>query len=156
MIIKPLGACSFMRKASDDLSLSRFNQARDRIASSLLKMITPAADSPQDQMIVLGSPSYRILEWLARLCGFDRLQVESVLREGAGQRALWNLVRSISDYGIGTPQSLRAPVAVVWSLSYGCNLRCMHCYQNASHPSSDELTLDEQLGIVDQMAQAGV
>lgn len=145
-----------MRKASDDLSLSRFNQARDRIASSLLKMITPAADSPQNQMIVLGSPSYRILEWLARLCGFDRLQVESVLREGAGQRALWNLVRSISDYGIGTPQSLRAPVAVVWSLSYGCNLRCMHCYQNASHPSSDELTLDEQLGIVDQMAQAGV
>jgi radical SAM protein with 4Fe4S-binding SPASM domain len=145
-----------MRKASDDLSLSRFNQARDRIASSLLKMITPASDSPQDQMIALGSPSYRILEWLARLCGFDRLQVESVLGKGAGQRALWNLVRSISDYGIGTPQSLRAPVSVVWSLSYGCNLRCMHCYQNASHPSSDELNLDEQLEIVDQMARAGV
>ena len=32
----------------------------------------------------------------------------------------------------------------------------MHCYQNASHPSSDELTLEEQLGVVDQMAQAGV
>jgi len=32
----------------------------------------------------------------------------------------------------------------------------MHCYQNAGRPASDELTLDEQLGIVDQMAQAGV
>ena len=145
-----------MTKSSDDLSLSRFNQARDRIASSLLKMITPVGDSPQDQIIVPGSPSCKILEWLARLCGFDRLQVESVLREGAGQRALWNLVRSISDYGIRTPQNLKAPVSVVWSLSYGCNLRCMHCYQNASHPSSDELTLDEQMGIVNQMAQAGV
>jgi radical SAM protein with 4Fe4S-binding SPASM domain len=145
-----------VRKSSDDLSLSRFNRARDRIASSLLKMITPLADSPQDQMVLPGSPSYKILEWLARLCGFDRLQVESVLREGAGQRALWNLVSSISDYGIGTPQNLKAPVSVVWSLSYGCNLRCMHCYQNASHPSSDELSLDEQLAIVDQMAQAGV
>lgn len=145
-----------MGKSSVDLSLSPFDRARDRIASSLLKMITPVADSPQDQRIVPGSPTYKILESLARLCGFDRLQVESVLREGAGRRALWNLVRSISDYGIGTPQALKAPVSVVWSLSYGCNLRCMHCYQNASRPSSDELTLDEQLGIVDQMAQAGV
>jgi radical SAM protein with 4Fe4S-binding SPASM domain len=145
-----------MRKSSDDLSLSPFAQARDRIASSLLKMITPVADSPQDQRIVLGSPTHKILESLARLCGFDPLQVESVLQEGAGQRALWNLVRSISEYGIRTPQTLTAPVSVVWSLSYGCNLRCMHCYQNASRPSSDELTLDEQLGIVDQMAQAGV
>jgi len=145
-----------MRKSSDDLSLSQFNQARDRIASSLLKMITPLAESPQNQMIVPGSSSYKILEWLARLCGFDRLQVESVLREPAGQRALWNLVSSISDYGIGTPQNLKAPVSVVWSLSYGCNLRCMHCYQNASHPSSDELTLDEQLAVVDQLAQTGV
>jgi radical SAM protein with 4Fe4S-binding SPASM domain len=145
-----------VRKSIDDLSLSRFKQARDLIASSLLKIITPLADSPQDQMIVPGSPSYRILEWLARLCGFDRLQVETVLRQAAGQRALWNLVSSISDYGIGTPQNLKAPVSVVWSLSYGCNLRCVHCYQSASRPSSDELTLHEQLGIVDQMAQAGV
>jgi radical SAM protein with 4Fe4S-binding SPASM domain len=145
-----------MRKPSDDLSLSQFNQARDRIASSLLKMITPLAESPQDQMIVNGSSSYKILEWLARLCGFDRLQVESVLREPAGQRALWNLVSSISDYGIGTPQNLKAPVSIVWSLSYGCNLRCMHCYQNASAPSSDELTLDEQLAVVDQLVQTGV
>ncbi len=145
-----------MRKSGHDLSLSPFDQARDRIASSLLKWITPVADSPQDQRIVPGSPTYKILEWLASLCGFDRLQIESVLRTGAGQRALWNLVSSISEYGIATPQVLKAPVSVVWSLSYGCNLRCMHCYQNASGPSSDELTLDKQLGIVDQMAQAGV
>src|SRR3972149_3388817 len=145
-----------MRKSGGDFSLSPLDQARDRIASSLLRMITPVADSPQDQRIVLGSPSYKILESLARLCGFDRLQVESILREGAGQRALWNLLRSLSDYGIGTPQALKAPVSVVWSLSYGCNLRCMHCYQNATRPSLDELTLDQQLDIVDQMAHEGV
>jgi radical SAM protein with 4Fe4S-binding SPASM domain len=145
-----------MRKSGDAFSLSPLDQARDRIVSSLLRMITPVADSPQDQRIVLGSPTYKMLESLARLCGFDRQQVESVLREGAGRRALWNLLRSLSDYGIGTPQALKAPVSVVWSLSYGCNLRCMHCYQNASRASSDELALDEQLGIVDQSARAGV
>ena len=66
------------------------------------------------------------------------------------------MLKSISEYGITTPQRLKAPVSVVWSLSYRCNLLCMHCYQNASEPSSDELTIDEQLVVVDQMARAGV
>ena len=145
-----------MRKPSDNLSLSILDRARDRVISSLLRVTMPVADSPQDPGLTIGSPSYKILERLAGLCGFDRFQVENVLREGAGRRALWNLLRSLSDYGVGTPQTLRAPVSVVWSLSYGCNLRCMHCYQNASHPSSDELTLEEQLDVVDQMGQAGV
>lgn len=83
-------------------------------------------------------------------------EVEDLLYDDSIQRTLWNLLRSIAQYGIGSPQTLKAPISVVWSLSYRCNLRCMHCYQNASEPSSDELTLDEQLNIVDQMAYAGV
>jgi radical SAM protein with 4Fe4S-binding SPASM domain len=145
-----------MKESSDNLSLSLLDRARDRIVSSLLEVAMPVADSPQDLRLPFGSPKYRLLEWLAGQCGFDRSQVQGVLREGAGRRALWNLLKSVSDYGVGTPQTLRAPVSVVWSLSYGCNLRCMHCYQNASRPSPDELTLEEQLGVVDQMAQAGV
>ena len=145
-----------MKESSDNLSLSLLDRARDRVVSSLLEVAMPVADSPEDLRLSLGSPKYRLLEWLAGRCGFDRSQVRSVLSEGAGRRALWNLLRSVSDYGVGTPQTLRAPVSVVWSLSYGCNLRCMHCYQNASRPSRDELTLEEQLGVVDQMAYAGV
>ena len=145
-----------MEESSDNLSLSLLDRARDRIVSSLLEVAMPVADSPQDLRLPPGSPKYRLLEWLAGQCGFDRSQVRDVLREGAGRRALWNLLKSVSDYGVGTPQTLRAPVSVVWSLSYGCNLRCMHCYQNASRPSPDELTLEEQLDVVDQMAQAGV
>jgi radical SAM protein with 4Fe4S-binding SPASM domain len=145
-----------MKESSDNLSLSPLDRARDRIVSSLLEVAMPVADSPQDLTLRLGSASYRLLEWLAGRCGFDRSQVQSVLQEGAGRRALWNLLRSVSDFGVGAPQILRAPVSVVWSLSYGCNLRCLHCYQNASRPSPDELNLDEQLGVVDQMAHAGV
>ena len=145
-----------MKESSDNLSLSTLDRARDRIVSSLLEVAMPVADSPESLKLTLGSPKYRLLEWLAGHCGFDRSQVQSVLQEGAGRRALWNLLKSVSDYGVGTPQTLRAPVSVVWSLSYGCNLRCKHCYQNASRPSPDELTLEEQLGVVDQMAHAGV
>ena len=145
-----------MPKSNNSLSLSVLDRARDRIISSLIETAVPVANSPQEQALAIGSSRLRILEWLAGLCGFDRSQVEGVLREGAGQRALWNLLKSVSEYGVGTPQVLRAPVSVVWSLSYGCNLRCMHCYQNASRPSSDELTLEEQLNIVDQLGRAGV
>ena len=140
----------------DNLSPPPIDRGRDRMVSLLLKLVTPAAHSKDPPMLVRGSPTYRILNLLGRLCGFDPVQVEKILQEGAGRRALWNLLKSVSDYGIGIPQTLKAPVSVVWSLSYGCNLRCMHCYQKASRPSSDELTLDQQLSIVDQMARAGV
>jgi radical SAM protein with 4Fe4S-binding SPASM domain len=83
-------------------------------------------------------------------------EVNRALQDDAGQRGAWNLLRSIAEFGITIPQKLKAPVSVVWSLSYRCNLRCMHCYQNAGEPSTDELTVDEQLDIIDQMARAGV
>ena len=145
-----------MRKSKDNLSLSPLTRARDRVVSSILEAAVPAGDTPQDPSLAFGSSKLRIVEWLAGLCGFDRSQVNGALREVAGQRALWNLLKSITDYGVGTPQILRAPVSVVWSLSYGCNLRCTHCYQNATRPSSDELTLEEQLNVVDQLGSAGV
>jgi radical SAM protein with 4Fe4S-binding SPASM domain len=145
-----------MRRSRDDLSLPLIDRARDRMVSFLLKMVTPDADSEDPPRLFPNSRAYGILNWAGHLCGFTPAQVRNVLREGAGRRALSNLLRSISDYGIGTPQTLKAPVSVVWSLSYGCNLRCMHCYQKAGRPSSDELTLDQQLSIVDQMARAGV
>lgn len=152
-----MGPCSLMRWSHDNLSPPLIDRARDLIVSLLLKTITPAADSLEDApRIVPGSPTYRILSWLGHQCGFDPIHVENVLQEMAGRRALWNLLKSVSDYGIRIPQTLKAPVSVVWSLSYGCNLRCLHCYQNASRPSSDELTLDQQLSVVDQMARAGV
>lgn len=146
-----------MSQSRNGSSLPITSRARDSIASLLLRTVVPVTDSPKDfPTLVPGTSAYRILDSIARLCGLSQLQVANALKDGAGRRALWNLLRSISDHGVGTPQTLSAPVSVVWSLSYGCNLRCMHCYQNATRPSSDELTLDQQLNIIDQLARAGV
>jgi len=146
-----------MRTSHDLFSVPLMNRARDHIVSSLVKAIAPVADSPEKAHDLVSKFSrHRITHGLEHLYGFDHSQVQALLQEPGGQQALWNLLRSISEYGIGVPQTLKAPVSVVWSLSYGCNLRCMHCYQNASQPSSDELSIEQQLNIVDQMAQAGV
>jgi radical SAM protein with 4Fe4S-binding SPASM domain len=104
----------------------------------------------------LREPPWIFVNLFARLYGLDLLQVQNLRSEDGGRQAISNLLRSIADYGINTPQTFKAPISVVWSLSYRCNLHCRHCYQNASQPSTDELTLDEQLIIVDQLAKAGV
>jgi radical SAM protein with 4Fe4S-binding SPASM domain len=130
------------------------HRVRDRVLSIIIKGLVATVDFDRDSARFMSNPIlYMILNGFARLYGFE---AESALQEEAGQRGAWNLLKSISKYGITTPQRLKAPVSVVWSLSYKCNLSCMHCYQNASQASSDELTIEEQLDIVDQMARAGV
>ena len=48
--------------------------------------------------------------------------------------------------------------SVHWELTYRCNQRCSHCYLDVLPPSAkpeNELTTQECLGIVDQIAEAG-
>jgi len=72
-------------------------------------------------------------------------------------RALALTARSIAKYGLTEPQRFVAPLIVVWNFTQACNLTCKHCYQDATRrPVHDELTLEERLKVVDQMAAAGV
>lgn len=143
-----------MPRSSEHSSFQPGQRIRDLLFSVLIKLLVATVKSVEEPPKFTSNPLLcRTLNWFARLYGFD---VDKALREEAGQRGAWNLLKSIAEYGITTPQRLRAPVSVVWSLSYRCNLRCKHCYQNASEPSSDELTIDEQLNVADQMARAGV
>lgn len=51
-----------------------------------------------------------------------------------------------------------APLYVAWEITHRCNVRCLHCY-SASGPDADrtgELPTDEALGVIDQLAEAGV
>jgi len=67
------------------------------------------------------------------------------------------IIGSIAEYGITVPQRLLAPFMVVWDFTKQCNLRCKHCYANASNkPAEDELTLEERKEVVDQLDEAGV
>jgi radical SAM protein with 4Fe4S-binding SPASM domain len=68
-------------------------------------------------------------------------------------RALVNTARSIAKYGLTVPQRFSAPLIVVWNYTQACNLTCKHCYQEAGHkPLADELTTEQKLDLVDQMA----
>lgn len=68
--------------------------------------------------------------------------------------ALVNAARSIAKNGLMVPQRFASPLIIVWNLTQACNLACKHCYQEAGHkPLPDELTLEQKLDLVDQIAE---
>jgi len=48
----------------------------------------------------------------------------------------------------------RVPVEAMIELTYGCNLRCVHCY-NPTHQAKDELATAQITALIDQLAEAG-
>ncbi len=83
--------------------------------------------------------------------------IKDMLKDPYMQKGFAVVVRSIAEYGITKPQRLIAPFMVVWDFTKQCNLRCKHCYANATpHPAPDELSLEEKYEVVDQLDEAGV
>ena len=48
----------------------------------------------------------------------------------------------------------RVPVQAMIELTYGCNLRCVHCY-NPTHTAKEELAANQIQRILDQLAEQG-
>ncbi|MFH1417620.1 MAG: radical SAM protein, partial [Planctomycetota bacterium] len=68
-------------------------------------------------------------------------------------RGLVVTARSVAEFGLTIPQRFSAPLFSVWNFTNLCNLNCKHCYQDSGHKAlPDELSLEEKLNLVDQMA----
>ena len=48
------------------------------------------------------------------------------------------------------------PALAVWELTLACDHRCIHCGPRAGEARPDELTTDEALALVDDLAEIGV
>ncbi|MFP3168062.1 MAG: radical SAM protein [Thermoproteus sp.] len=78
----------------------------------------------------------------------------SVMVAGAGTTSF----KIKGRYGVGRPSDFAAPLrpAVTWNITRRCNLRCVHCYVDAGPGDPAELTAEEAMDVVDQMAEVGV
>jgi len=47
------------------------------------------------------------------------------------------------------------PQIVVWEITFACNMRCLHCGTAAGKKRPDELTTDEALNLIDELAALG-
>lgn len=50
----------------------------------------------------------------------------------------------------------RQPESVPFELTYGCNLRCVHCFNPTHRALPQELSTSEVLRLIDQLAELGV
>jgi len=96
------------------------------------------------------------IEFLRRSLSLKREKVEKLLVDPYARRAIINIVRSFSHFGITKPLSIYAPFLVVWDFTHRCNLKCKHCYSNSGTTSETELNTKEALDVVDQLADYGV
>ena len=48
------------------------------------------------------------------------------------------------------------PIAAVWEITMGCNLRCRHCGSSCAKPLPDELSTFEALKLCDDLAELGM
>ena len=47
---------------------------------------------------------------------------------------------------------LDAPICLTWELTYACNLQCVHCLSSSGRRDPNELTTDEALAVLDELA----
>jgi radical SAM protein with 4Fe4S-binding SPASM domain len=96
------------------------------------------------------------IDFLRRSLSIKREKVEKLLADPYAQRAVLNIARSFSYFGIKKPLSIYAPFLVVWDFTHKCNLKCKHCYSDSGGIREEELTTSQALAIVDQLADAGI
>ncbi len=89
--------------------------------------------------------------------GFDEQRLKDALKDPYMRKGIANILLGIAIYGITRPQKLYAPFMIVWDFTKQCNLKCKHCYANATpFPAPDELTLDKKFEVLRQLDEAGV
>lgn len=49
-------------------------------------------------------------------------------------------------------QGLNAPICLTWEITYGCNLRCVHCLSSSGQRRKDELNTMEAKRLIDEWA----
>jgi sulfatase maturation enzyme AslB (radical SAM superfamily) len=96
------------------------------------------------------------IELALRRMKISRTEFEAGIKDPSIRRGIELVFRSLILYGVTVPQKLCSPFLIVWNFTNACNLRCKHCYQNASKPLPSELTLQEKLDVINQLDRAGV
>lgn len=77
---------------------------------------------------------------------------EKIFSSPTLQIATVNLARSIAQFGTTQPQQFTSPLLVVWNFTNRCNLKCLHCYQNAGE-KKEQLSYEDRLRIIEQLSQ---
>jgi radical SAM protein with 4Fe4S-binding SPASM domain len=97
-----------------------------------------------------------ILSVACRAFGITEHQLKEKFQDAYWRRGLVNVLKGIAWFGVRCPYVPGAPFQVVWNITRGCNLKCLHCYESAGVKDERELSTEEALRGIDILADAGV
>lgn len=88
--------------------------------------------------------------------GTSELELKEAMEDDYWIRGLTSVLKGIALFGVRRPFVPGAPFQIVWNITKACNMRCIHCYENAGKKGKSELSSDEIINGLDHMAEAGV
>lgn len=62
------------------------------------------------------------------------------------------MMKGMKKYGVQIPFTPAGPFEIVWNVTYRCNLKCKHCYENAGQ-DRPELSTDEAKQVLDILSK---
>jgi radical SAM protein with 4Fe4S-binding SPASM domain len=77
------------------------------------------------------------------------------LRDRFGEswlRGFGLMMKGVEKYGVRIPFTPAGPFEIVWNVTYQCNLKCKHCYENAGQ-KRPELSTDEAKRVLDKLSK---
>lgn len=140
-------------------AILRFLTKKDRRGRCLLDKVFLKYGRPDTGLLdrLRYAAPFFLMDYVRKKAGGTREGVvKRVCEHRPTARALVNTARGVGKYGLLKPQIFSAPLMVVWNFTQACNFQCKHCYQNASARLADELSREEQLRIVDELADHDV
>lgn len=103
----------------------------------------------------VGNPTFVAAEKLLKV---DKGWLSGRMRSEYGEswiRGIASIARGIKEFGVRTPFVPASPILIVWNLTYNCNLRCKHCYEDAGPGRKGELDEREAEQALENMINAG-
>ena len=96
------------------------------------------------------------IDFIQTVLAVDKRRVGKIFSDLYVRRAVNSIVHGFAEFGFNRPIQVHAPFLVVWNFTYKCNLKCKHCYLDAGDNSKRDLSTEEAIKVVDQLADFGV
>lgn len=136
--------------------IARNDDCGNRLTNAIHYYLDPADNDLCWRCRFAGHMVGHTLRRSSTLFGVSEDDIRRGLTETVFLRGLQNVLSGIARYGITMPQIVNAPFMVVWDFTHRCNLRCIHCYQDAQKALPNELGTEEAKRLVEELAGAGV